>query len=115
MATIGDSISCAVISGDKTQTERQLRIWDDLVRKLEIDAYLRRWHPAATRRETAQTLPRLFSQLDDALDGRIREKPKTLVASINLAYEECRATFQMLTETSGRIGVGPPSPGTGKE
>ncbi len=85
---------CAALSGDKKQAERQLHIWDDLARKLEIGVYLRQWHITCDQRDSAKSLRRLLGELDDALDGRSQEKPKTVVALINVAYEKCRQAYQ---------------------
>jgi uncharacterized protein len=85
---------CAALSGDKKQAERQLHIWDDLARKLEVGVYLRQWHLTSAQRDTAKTLRRLLGELDDALDGRTQQKPKDVVASLNLAYRSCREAFK---------------------
>ena len=85
---------CAVNCGDKKQAERQLNVWDDLARKLEIGTYLRQWHLTPAQHKASRTLRQLLMQLDDALDVKGNEKSKALVASVNRAYDDCHSAFQ---------------------
>jgi uncharacterized membrane protein YraQ (UPF0718 family) len=90
---------CAVNCNDRKQAERQLHIWDDLARKLEIGTYLREWRLTPAQQDTAKTLRQLLSQLDDVVDGKDHANHKDVVASVNRAYEECRSAFQ---KTNGK-------------
>ena len=87
-----DALS-AVSSGNEKQAERQLEIWDDLARKVEIGTFLRRLYLTRGQVEATQTLRQLLTQLDHALDEKGTEKSKALAASVNRAYEECRLAF----------------------
>ena len=87
---------CAVNCGDKKQAERQLEIWDGLARKLAIGTYIRQWRLTPAQQDSAGRLRQLLDQLDDALDGRIQQRPKSLAASVNQAYEDCRRAFQTM-------------------
>ncbi len=84
---------CAVNCGDKKQAERQLQIWDGLARKLAIGTYIRQWYLTPAQQDSAERLRQLLDQLDDALDGRIQQEPKSLATSVDRAYEDCRVAF----------------------
>jgi uncharacterized membrane protein YraQ (UPF0718 family) len=84
---------CAVLSHDKKQAERQLHIWDDLARKLEIGAYLRQWHLTKEQHDAARNLRLLIGKLDDAMEGKCNDDPKIIIASLGSAYDACRMEF----------------------
>ncbi len=94
MGVVRADALCAVISGNDKQAEKQLHDWDGLARKLEIGAYLRRWHLTPAQGDAARTLRQLLHELDDAADEKDAAKCKALIASLNRTYEECRLAFQ---------------------
>ncbi len=94
MFAIYADTAVAVNTGKKEEAIRNLELWDQLVRKLEVGTYLRSYGVTPEQSKTAENLRETIEVVRDELladnPAGAKQKFKDLV---NKAYTECKAAY----------------------
>ena len=94
MKIVRTTTLCSAFEGQWETAERQLRIWEDLSRKLEVGVYIREFHLTEVRKEATNRLREQLDLLHHAIEDRDSKEARKLLRYLGDASSRCRAAYQ---------------------
>jgi uncharacterized membrane protein YraQ (UPF0718 family) len=94
MFAIYADASVAVKTGKTEEAIRHLELWEEIVRKLEVGTYLRKFGVTAEQSKTAEALREALEEVrDELLDQNLEGAQSRFKSEVEPAYRACKAAY----------------------
>jgi len=93
MLAVNAEANDAVRSGRIVAAQREIRIWDDLTRKLQVGVFMRTGQLSKLQQRTAEDLREELEVVFDALGHGDMEHAREHLPAVQAAYRRCREAY----------------------